>query len=199
MATKGLFLQAGVGGAVQPVTIDGIEDIQRAVGGLFDCVRATVNDDIIAVGYVHDEGLLLDLDMNWIASALFMQEIRGDVVLVNGCSPSGDYDGDNHDLPDEFIAYMMTTFLANVAVRYNETVMLTEAMTYAVESGAVTEQEIDDLLDDMESANGSRSPEEYNELRKRMEEILTKVEEHRTKHEVDGLIEEIYDFLKEQK
>ena len=199
MGTKGLFLQAGVGGAVQPVEVGGVDDIQRAVGGVFDCVRATVNDDIIAVGYVHDEGLLLDLDINWIASALFMQEIRGDVVLVNGCSPTGNYDGENHDLPDEFVHYMMTTFLANVAVKYNETVMLTEALNYAIESGAVTEDEVEQLLDDMESAHGKKDPDLYAELRKRMDDILARIDEHYSKQEVDGLIDEIYDFLKEQK
>ena len=80
----GLLVHSGVGAKVERIQVGELADIQDRVGGTIDAVRKQVSRDICAVGYVHDEGLILDLEMNWIASALFMREIRGPVVIVNG-------------------------------------------------------------------------------------------------------------------
>ena len=194
---KAILLQAGVGGDVIPVEVNGYKEIQDKVGGLFDVVRQQVSDDIVAVGYVHDEGLLLDLDMNWIASALFMREIRGDVVVVNGYSPEGEYDGDDYDLPPAFIDYMKTNFLARVAHSYNESVIMSAAFDYVLDNGLMAEAEVNELLAAMESSG--HTAEELRELRDRMERVIELVNDHQAGKATDQLVTEIYDFLKEQK
>jgi len=194
---KAILLQAGVGGDVIPVEVNGYKEIQDKVGGLFDVVRQQVSDDIVAVGYVHDEGLLLDLDMNWIASALFMREIRGDVVVVNGYSPNGEYDGDDYDLPSSFIDYMKTTFLAKVAHTYNESMLMGAAFDYVLEHGLMEESEINELLAMMEDSGNTT--EELHKLQDKLKEIITKIKEEESAQATEELIGEIYDFLKEQK
>lgn len=71
--------------------------IRDAVGGYIDAVRA---DDFI--GYVHDEGLLIGLAPNVMATFLFARPIVGDVVIVGCLNERGEYDGENHDVPDVF-------------------------------------------------------------------------------------------------
>ena len=196
---KAILIQAGVGGDVIPVDVNGYKEIQDKVGGLFDVVRQQVNDDIVAVGYVHDEGLLLDLDMNWVASALFMREIRGDVVVVNGYSPNGEYDGDDYDLPLAFIDYMKTTFLARVAEKYNESVMVTAILEQAIEMGIMTDAEVDEWLNELSRIGEERDRVGFDKLQDKLKEIITKIKEEESAQATDELIDEIYDFLKEQK
>ena len=71
-----------------------LHTLQDHVGGLIDVVR---RDDF--VGYVNDEGLLIGLDFNLMASALFNQYLVGNVVIVGALNENGEYDGDNHDTP----------------------------------------------------------------------------------------------------
>lgn len=196
---KAILIQAGVGGDVIPVDVNGYKEIQDKVGGLFDVVRQQVNDDIVAVGYVHDEGLLLDLDMNWVASALFMREIRGDVVVVNGYSPNGEYDGDDYDLPQAFIEYMKTTFLARVAEKYNESVMVTAILEQAIEMGIMTDDEVDEWLNELFRIGEEHDRVGFDKLQDKLKEIITKIKEEESAQATDELIDEIYDFLKEQK
>jgi hypothetical protein len=67
--------------------------IHEQVGGWFDCAR---QDDL--VGYVHDEGLLLGLPLNPVATALFGRIIVGNCVVYNSVDSKGDYDGADHPL-----------------------------------------------------------------------------------------------------
>ena len=62
---KGVLLNAGVGASAESVEVSDLESIQGYVGGLIDAVRQPINDDLYVIGYVHDEGLVLDLEMNW--------------------------------------------------------------------------------------------------------------------------------------
>lgn len=71
--------------------------IQEMVGGLFDCV----NGDDFAM-YVHDEGLLIDLDPNIVASLITGRVIAGDVVVVGSLNANGYHDGENYDAPSRF-------------------------------------------------------------------------------------------------
>jgi hypothetical protein len=141
----GLLLNAGVGASIDTVEITDLESIQNHVGGLIDAVRQPINDDIYVVGYVHDEGLILDLEMNWIASALFGREIRGSVVLVNGNNDVGEYDGYNHDLPNEFIEYMKTVFLARVATTYNESQIILALLQSAASDDIIEMEKLDTI------------------------------------------------------
>lgn len=80
--------------------------IQEAVGGYIDCVRG---DDFI--GYVNDEGLLIGLPYNPIASILFGRNLVGNVLVVGAFSAEGKYDGDDHDLPS-WLADMARQYMA---------------------------------------------------------------------------------------
>lgn len=77
----------------------GYEVIRDAVGGYIDAVRA---DDFI--GYVHDEGLLIGLAPNVMATLLFSRPIVGDVVIVGCLNERGEYDGENYDVPPLFLS-----------------------------------------------------------------------------------------------
>jgi hypothetical protein len=67
--------------------------------GWLDCVR---NEDI--VGYVNDEGLLIGLAPNIIASVLFGRPLVGNVVVLGALNDEGEYDGDNHDVPEQYLS-----------------------------------------------------------------------------------------------
>lgn len=71
------------------------DDIRRIVGGWFDCARAEHY-----VGYVHDEGLLIGLPINYIASVMFGRILAGDCVVVGSLNENGEYDGESYDAPE---------------------------------------------------------------------------------------------------
>jgi len=193
-AVTGLLLNAGVGATIEPVVIDKLETIQGYVGGIIDAVSQQVSKDICAVGYVHDEGLILDLEMNWIASALFMREIRGPVVVVNGFNEACEYDGDNHDLPDVFVEYMQTTFLQKVAETYNESTIVSAMLQMAIDEGVAEEHEIDELMDLLlQGINGDE--EALRVVAKRMRSTLEAFDEKMASKTADKLVDEIYEFL----
>jgi hypothetical protein len=151
----------------------------------------------VAVGYVHDEGLILDMEMNWIASALFMQEIRGPVVVVNGLSNDYEYDGDNHDLPDEFITYMQTKFIDKVAETYNESKLVQSMLEYAFSKDMMTEDEVTKLLQHLESrVEGNEESMDY--VNNEFARIYEMIEQEMTVGATTQLVDEIYDYLKKQ-
>lgn len=193
-AVTGLLLGAGVGATVEPVIIDKLETIQGYVGGVIDAVRQQVSKDICAVGYVHDEGLLLDLEMNWIASALFMREIRGPVVLVNGFNEANEYDGDNHDLPDAFVEYMQTWFLQKVAETYNESTIVVAMLEMAVEEGVATDEEVDELMIMLETVSKGDT-EQMKVIAQQLKDILVSFDERMADKTTTKLVDEIYEFL----
>ena len=79
--------------------------IHELVGGWFDCV----NDwEMGVTAYVHDEGLLIDLPTNNIASLLFRRVLAGDVVLVG----IADDEGYDTNVPSDFT----TAHFANMAL-----------------------------------------------------------------------------------
>lgn len=71
-------------------------EINEMVGGWFDCVR---NDTM--VGYVHDEGLIIGLPINPVATALFGRVLCGTCVVFGAMNEKGEYDGDDHPLNAE--------------------------------------------------------------------------------------------------
>lgn len=71
-------------------------EIHEVVGGWFDCVR---NDTM--VGYVHDEGLIMGLPINPVATALFGRVLCGTCVVFGAMNENGEYDGDDHPLNAE--------------------------------------------------------------------------------------------------
>jgi hypothetical protein len=194
----GLLLNAGVGASIDTVEITDLESIQNHVGGMIDAVRQPINDDIYVVGYVHDEGLILDLEMNWIASALFGREIRGSVVLVNGNNDVGEYDGYNHDLPNEFIEYMKTVFLARVATTYNESQIILALLQSAASDDIIEMEKLDELLEVLAEAVETGDRDANNKAGELMRNVLSQIDETMATQATDTLVDEIYDFLKEQ-
>ena len=194
-AVHGLLIHSGVGAKVERIQVGELEDIQSRVGGMIDAVRKQVSKDIVAIGYVHDEGLILDMEMNWIASALFMQEIRGPVVVVNGLSNEYEYDGDNHDLPDEFITYMQTKFIDKVAETYNESKMVQAMLEYAFNKDMMTEDEVTALLQHLESGvEGNEESMDY--VNREFNRIYELIAQEMTVGSTDQLVDEINDFLR---
>ncbi len=89
-------------GEVEVTTVpeeNGYQVLNELCGGWIDCVR---NEDI--VGYVNDEGLLIGLDPNVLASVLFGRPLVGDVVVLGALSEEGEYDGENHDVPEQYLS-----------------------------------------------------------------------------------------------
>jgi len=70
--------------------------INEIVGGWF---AGVTNYELGAICYVHDEGLLLGLDVNSIVSGMFGQYLVGDAVLVGIYNADGEMDGESYDLP----------------------------------------------------------------------------------------------------
>jgi hypothetical protein len=195
---KGVLLNAGVGASAESVEVSDLESIQGYVGGLIDAVRQPINDDLYVIGYVHDEGLVLDLEMNWLASALFMKEIRGNVVLVNGNNEVGEYDGHNHDLPEPFIEWIQTNFVRKVAETYNESLMLSVMVGFAVDNKLIDREEIQKFFDDTNSYSSGHeiTEEEMKTLSDFINNVMTKCEELISSNIGDTMAEEIYEYLK---
>lgn len=89
-------------GEVEPFSVtDDYRSISEAVGGLIDSVA---DHDTNLVGYVHDEGLLIGLAPNIVASSLFGRPLVGDCVVFGLTDANGIYDGENHDIPAEYLS-----------------------------------------------------------------------------------------------
>lgn len=104
------------------------------------------------VGYVDDEGLLKDVgmaDINHLAMHLFHrdQPIVGDVLVVGGCNSDGDYDGDNHDLP-EWLTECGDVLVEGAAERYNSAMGGMLAIMAALKDGVIDRDSFIDILED---------------------------------------------------
>ena len=97
MTAKALHIKTD--GTFTELTLSGnYQEINNLVGGWFDAVRG---EDFVV--YVHDEGLLIGLEPNVFATMLTGRVIVGDVVIVGALNENGEYDGENHDVPDEIV------------------------------------------------------------------------------------------------
>jgi hypothetical protein len=117
--TSAVLLKADPNVEPEPILLGGgdtdkVSEIQEKVGGHFDVVRRGAVDTSGAtkafqiVGYVHDEGRILNLPLNPMATMLFEQNIFGDVVLVSATNPETDEnDGEDYDLPVAFSQYLI--------------------------------------------------------------------------------------------
>jgi hypothetical protein len=118
---EAILLPSGINTEPTEVLVDDYTSIQNLVGGNFDCVRTDLGkpEEVALVGYVNDMGLVINLELNYLASALFGREIRGDAVVTWGLSPNGYYDGDNHDMPNWISCFLKTELLMQTATAYN--------------------------------------------------------------------------------
>lgn len=159
MGTYGILLPCD-GSEPMPISVGDYKDIQERIGGVFDVVRFDYDDDVkrvleapdsassfVAVGYVHDEGLLLNLKLNTMASVMFNRELRGPVVVVSGTNDDGEYDGDNHDIPEWFLDRVFDGSLRDVArLLESEAMAKASAMTLAYNDGVFTEDQFDLIM-----------------------------------------------------
>jgi hypothetical protein len=193
----GALLPTGINKEIEPVMVGEYTDIQTMVGGAFDCVTTKVAGQII-VGYVHDEGLLIGLEQNWFASALFSRNLVGPCVIVAGESPSGEYDGENYDLPENFFQFLTTKFTEHVAETYNEATTATIVLQLAQHFGLATEEELDLLVSKMaEDLNtNSHSSEAMQMLTDLTHRVNERLAEMASEAQGANLVNEIEDFLK---
>jgi len=135
----------------EPVLIEPSHtEIQKVVGGHFDMVRIEVENEegehCIVLGYVHDEGLIRDMEPNYLATALFRQELRGPCLLMSGLSPEGLYDGDCYDLPSWVWESISHALVEETAYTYNKSKLLQFGLAHAIEEGFCTREEMKDLV-----------------------------------------------------
>ena len=148
--TVGMFLPRGTQVEPEPIFIEDYKSIQQAVGGVFDVVVTDLGkDDVSIVGYVHDEGLILDLELNYLATNLFQKELRGDCVIVWGLSPNGEYDGDNYDIPEWITEFIMKDLVISSAGAYNMAGLLADVCKYAVANELATLEDVAEFADAM--------------------------------------------------
>jgi len=91
--------------------------IHNLVDGYFDVVRPP-NRDQHFVGYVHDEGLLIGLEPNTLASAIFGRFLCGPCVIVGTLNESGIEDGDSYNLQTKDVQYISR--LAEAALMWQD-------------------------------------------------------------------------------
>ena len=197
---SGALLPSGINKEIEPVMVGEYTHIQSLVGGAFDVVRTKINGHVI-VGYVHDEGLLIGLEQNWFASALFSRDLVGPCVIVGGESPSGEYDGEDYDLPENFYQFLTTKFTQHVADTYNEATTATIALELAQHFGIITEDEIDELMEAMSSElNGegkTNARELLEDLTHKVNVRLQELAELSKDKQAEKMVNEIEEFLKE--
>jgi hypothetical protein len=194
----GALLPSGIGVEIEPVMVGEYTHIQSLVGGAFDCVTTKVGDNII-VGYVHDEGLLIGLEQNWFASALFGRNLVGPCVIVSGESPSGEYDGENYDLPEKLFQFLTTKFTEHVAETYNEATTATMVLSLAQSLGIATKDELDALVGKMadEMNTNSRDGEAMEMLVNLTNKVNERLMDMVGEAQGSALADEVEEFLKE--
>ena len=148
--TVGMFLPRGTMVEPEPIFIEDYKSIQQAIGGHFDVVVTDLGkDNVSIVGYVHDEGLLMDLELNYLATNLFKRELRGDCVILWGLSPNGEYDGDNYDIPEWITKFIMQDLVVSSAGAYNMSSLLADVCKYAVGNELITKEEVANIANAM--------------------------------------------------
>jgi hypothetical protein len=193
-----VLLKAGTGVEPESVVIDGLESIQSLVGGNVEAVRVfaqkrDTDEPFELVGYCDDEGLVKKSEMNWLASALFRQEIRGNVVVVTDAG-----DGEDGDVPDTFVKWLMSGFLRRVAESYNEASFIAEVMEFAVQNNLVPKDEIMEVMDSFgeDIAMGEQTEETIHKMNTLLERILKAVKDYNAQEDGVELVSEIEDWLK---
>lgn len=81
--------------------------IKSNIDGFFDVIRSADSD---FHGYVHDEGLLIGLPINVLATALFGSVLTGTCVVFGTLNAEGVSDGEEHSVTEN--AKSRTQFLA---------------------------------------------------------------------------------------
>lgn len=161
MVKTAVLLPAGARVQPEEILVDGYKNIQDIVGGCFDCVRydgeGFNGEPVVLCGYVHDEGLLLGMETNYLASMLFGRMIVGPCVVTYALSPNGTYDGDDYEMPAELVGFLTNDLLVATAMTYNQAALMAVATDQMVESGVLTQEDVDMMSGEMEAvSNGEQ-------------------------------------------
>jgi hypothetical protein len=99
--TKGIIIT--VSGSVARVEVDGLDEMQAAVGGLIEPAEGSIPGYGFDI-YVNEEGIGLQLEPNVIASSLtrYRTHLFGDAVLLG----SVDDEGGVTDLPGAVVEFV---------------------------------------------------------------------------------------------
>ena len=73
----------------------------------------------------------------------------GNCVVVWALDEDGNYDGENHDLPEEVALWLCTGLLEQTAEAYNESMMLNLMLKEVVKRGIATADEVKQVADDL--------------------------------------------------
>lgn len=189
---EAILLPAGDDTEPMPVLVNDHTDINRLVGGPFDAYVAVFTADkfapyledtgkdidpdtkVTVVGYLHDEGRILNLPLNKLATLMFAREFRGDVVIVGGDNSQGVYDGDNHELPVWFADCVYHTLKDNVAEVDDLAENTAAAFRRAIREGLLTELQAKALVITMGELTDTAEDEELIERLSSISEVLLK-------------------------
>ena len=185
-------------------------EIQKVVGGHFDMVRVEVEneegDTCIVLGYVHDEGLIRNMEPNYLATALFRQELRGPCLLMSGLSPEGEYDGECYDLPSWVWEGLSTDLVQRTASTYNKSKLLQFGLACAVEERFCTAEELKELMKAIMAQSDFNNDTMMSEEQHELVDILidwARVELYRTNKLVDdddfvnAVIDAVFEYEQE--
>jgi hypothetical protein len=156
--TSAVLLKADPNQEPEPILLGGgdtdkVSEIQAKIGGHFDVVRRGAvdtsgkNASFEIVGYVHDEGKILNLPINPMATMLFEQNIHGDVVLVSATNPeTRETDGEDYDLPSEFTQYLILGMYEEMRESLAFSKFVSSAIARAVRDNAVSADDANEFL-----------------------------------------------------
>ena len=158
---QGIFLPASGDIEPLPIPVGDHNDINARIGGHFDCVRQDINprdllddddDDLdgatpfTLIGYVHDEGRIINLPLNKCATMMFGQALYGDVVVVSGTSPSGEDDGESYSIPNWFSEACHNGSLVEASQIVTQIGSMSKALRICVQHEVATKEEIMEAL-----------------------------------------------------
>jgi len=91
-------------GRIVVTTLNGLNDLQLAVGGNIEYAVSATRAKGTWHAYANEEGLLMDLPYNPTASDLLGRHIVGNVVFFGGV----DDEGEERDITDEQLGHLLT-------------------------------------------------------------------------------------------
>ena len=194
--TMGAVIGTEVGKEPEPCIIGDIADIQAKVGGHFDCVRINVGSDPSAddvftlVGYVHDEGRILNppLEINLMASMIFNQEIRGNCVILSGTNPETKaYDGENYDLPAVFYEYLCKQMTKDIEQSVSFTRLLASSVSLSYKAKQISKEEFDYIHETIGKLHGNAVGGDLDSMPAKLKALLEKCMQYMAT-EVGGLL-----------
>ncbi len=181
--TMGAVIGTEVGKEPEPCIIGDIADIQSQIGGHFDCVRVNVGtdpsaDDVFTlVGYVHDEGRVLNppLEINLMASMIFNQEIRGNCVILSGTNPeTREYDGENYDLPAMFYEYLCKEMTKEIERSVSFTRLMAMSVSLSYKSNKISKEDFDYVHETINGLSGNAVSGNMDGMPARLRSLLEK-------------------------